>query len=291
MFFSSQDDVPLVKAVTKFIIRRQCRRQIDSEALGYLFNRLPRLHSVVYEPWLRPLMIEQVLILDSSDLDTIKYHLPRSLKRISIFKSTDECVLRTHRFFRSVMPGNWRSDSPTLAYIFAKRSLEFEKLSVAFFIEANDFFQSCQREWIWERLSLLCLTTRTLTQTNRPDVIASTLKNAAAAALSMPCLHTMALWNSFQGEACKFIYCAESGSTSLSWKGTFNLHMEQSMIHDWQKVAQKYTRYNLQIVQEPEILVQVESHSHAVELLELPVEVVDPISLLQMRKEEQFGRH
>ncbi|CAI0642978.1 unnamed protein product [Colletotrichum noveboracense] len=283
-----QGDVPLVKAVTKFIFRRQCRRQIDPKALGYLFNRLPRLQSVVYEPWQRS---GQVLIVDSLDLDTIKYHLPRSLKRVSIFENTDKCILKAHRWLKPLTSGVWRSELPILGRIFAKRSLDFEKLSVAFLIDSNDFFQSCQQEWIWEHLSLLCLTARTLTQTNHPDVISSTLKSAAAAALSMPCLHTMTLWNSVQSEACKFIYSAESGSTSVSWKGTWNLQMEPSMIHDWQKVAQKYTRYNLQIIQEPEILVQVESHSHAVELLEFPAEVIDPISLWQMRKEEQFGQH
>lgn len=308
-FFSSQDDVPLVKALTKFIFRRQCRRQIDPKALGYLFNRLPRLQSVVYEPWQRSLiMLEgfydsckfgqlllissgQVLIVESSDLDTIKYHLPRSLKRVSIFENTDKCILKAHRWLKALTSGVWRSELPILGCIFAKRSLDFEKLSVAFLIDSNDFFQSCQQEWIWEHLSLLCLTARTLTQTNHPDVIPSTLKSAAAAAQSMPCLHVMTLWNSVQSKACKFIYCAESGSTSVIWKGIWNLHMEPSMIHDWQKVAQKYTRYNLQIIHEPEILVQVESHSHAVELLEFPAEVIDPISLWQMRKEEQFGQH
>ncbi|KZL68015.1 hypothetical protein CT0861_12159 [Colletotrichum tofieldiae] len=44
-------DVPQVKAVTHFIIRRQCRRQIKPKVLGSIFDKLPRLQSLVYEPW------------------------------------------------------------------------------------------------------------------------------------------------------------------------------------------------------------------------------------------------
>lgn len=40
-----------VPAVTSFVIRRQCRRQFTPKTLRVLFESLPRLESMVYEPW------------------------------------------------------------------------------------------------------------------------------------------------------------------------------------------------------------------------------------------------
>lgn len=46
-----QDELPQVKAVTKFLLRRQCRRQWAPATLWYLWSKLPRLEDIVYEPW------------------------------------------------------------------------------------------------------------------------------------------------------------------------------------------------------------------------------------------------
>ena len=40
-----------VPAVTSFVLRRQCRRQFTPKTLRVLLDKLPRLESVVYEPW------------------------------------------------------------------------------------------------------------------------------------------------------------------------------------------------------------------------------------------------
>jgi len=44
-------NLPEVHTVTGFVIRRQLRRQISLPALRLLWERLPRLESIVYEPW------------------------------------------------------------------------------------------------------------------------------------------------------------------------------------------------------------------------------------------------
>lgn len=43
--------LPEVRAVTRLVIRRQLRRRILPAALRRLWERLPRLESLVYEPW------------------------------------------------------------------------------------------------------------------------------------------------------------------------------------------------------------------------------------------------
>lgn len=58
------DDLPSVHVITKFVLRRQCRRQFNVGALGRLFNRLPRLETLIYEPWQRWDGLAQTLICD-----------------------------------------------------------------------------------------------------------------------------------------------------------------------------------------------------------------------------------
>lgn len=46
-----QEELPSVQVVTKFLLRRQCRRQLDPSTLSYLWAKLPQLGEVIYEPW------------------------------------------------------------------------------------------------------------------------------------------------------------------------------------------------------------------------------------------------
>lgn len=49
--FSLPESLPEVHVVTGFVIRRQLRRHFSPAALRLLWERLPRLESIVYEPW------------------------------------------------------------------------------------------------------------------------------------------------------------------------------------------------------------------------------------------------
>ncbi|RSL76191.1 hypothetical protein CEP51_010183 [Fusarium floridanum] len=46
-----QEELPPVQAVTKFLLRRQCRRQLDPSTLSYILSRFPQLEEIKYEPW------------------------------------------------------------------------------------------------------------------------------------------------------------------------------------------------------------------------------------------------
>lgn len=46
-----QEELPSVQAITKFLLRRQCRRQLDPSTLSYILSRFPQLEEVKYEPW------------------------------------------------------------------------------------------------------------------------------------------------------------------------------------------------------------------------------------------------
>lgn len=46
-----KEELPEVHAVTKLVLRRQCRRRFVPRALWALLDKLPRLKHIVYEPW------------------------------------------------------------------------------------------------------------------------------------------------------------------------------------------------------------------------------------------------
>jgi hypothetical protein len=50
--------------------------------------------------------------------------------------------------------------------------------------------------------------------------------DAGAAALYMPRLHTMVLWNCGKGEACVFMYHKEEGKPLIIWRGTWDIKLE-----------------------------------------------------------------
>lgn len=59
-----QEELPPVQAVTKFLLRRQCRRQLNPLTLSYLWSKLPRLEEIMYEPW----QLSEVVSQDLWDL-------------------------------------------------------------------------------------------------------------------------------------------------------------------------------------------------------------------------------
>ncbi|KAK1566243.1 uncharacterized protein LY79DRAFT_496283, partial [Colletotrichum navitas] len=97
---------------------------------------------------------------------------------------------------------------------------------------------------------------------------------AAKTALSMPQLRTMVLWNGRQGEAFKFFYhAATSGYACIGWRGTWEFELGSEIQQDWHGV-----QYDLQVIREHRISTYIESHAHAIDLMDSPSGVVDPVS-------------
>ncbi|KAF0321442.1 oxoglutarate iron-dependent oxygenase [Colletotrichum asianum] len=278
-------NLPLVPAVTKFVLRRQCRRQIEPKTLGHLLSKLPRLESLIYEPWQQWSKGEQKSRDEKGYCGLIRLHLPSTVKRVSLFEETSKPYAKILSLCTPSF-GRPRVGPTPVSSAVANRSLNLEHLSAAFIVEARDFFISCQPSWFWEHLQSLALTSDTLSRkANLKDVL-SLLQNAAKAALSMPRLHTLTLWNTSQGEACKFSY--HVNPAVVTWRGTWDLKLDSCTIQDWTKVARKQGQHDLQVKREL-LSTHVNSQGHAVELLDLPCGVVDPGSLWQMRREMVSG--
>ncbi|KAF6813978.1 hypothetical protein CMUS01_12735 [Colletotrichum musicola] len=286
--------LPPVHAVTRFVVRQQCHRLFRPRILRGLVRKLPRLEFLVHGLWKGlGFMQNAQFFSDYYMASLLKNHLPESIKTVSVFEDKAEAY-PPWGFHRHVS----FSKSQRLIRItweFSVISIHLEHLSVAFMIEAENFFAACQPlVHVWYRLETLALTSETLTSDALSDDdglarISHLLQYAARTALSMPKLRSLVLWNGTAGEVCKFSY--DRKSASITWEGTWDVPLEDTVIAHWEKVVQKHRNGRESLsVRERRISAEVDSHFHAIELLQLPARVIDPISLSSMKREMGLTR-
>ncbi|KAB5540364.1 hypothetical protein GE09DRAFT_1062106 [Coniochaeta sp. 2T2.1] len=108
---------------------------------------------------------------------------------------------------------------------FASHSRTSVELSLAFMVDAQYFFSSCKSGWMWERLRSLALTSPVLRDPEMdPKMIAKIdglLYQAGLTAVRMPALQTMVLWNGGCDNACAFIYQAAGRGPRITWRSSW----------------------------------------------------------------------
>ncbi|KAL2817456.1 hypothetical protein BDW59DRAFT_133289 [Aspergillus cavernicola] len=280
-------DLPEVQAVTGLLIHRQLRRQIYPAILRQLWEKLPRLESIVYEPW-RVWRRPWKIMCDRELASAIQDALPSHVRTVSIFEDFNDHLASA---IRSDPPYLGTIDTSPIADLMlvmlvkalASKSRDFEHLSISYMIDAQQFFNSCELSYTWHHLQSLALTSSTLTQTAPRKEISTLLNNASLAALNMPQLESMVFWNGKPGEACAVFYHRNkaSGQATLTWHGTWDLELSHDVVESWQKVASDTC---LQIKSE-RVQGVINSHGDAIYQLRLPGGVIDPISLWQIRQE------
>ncbi|KAH6954859.1 hypothetical protein DER45DRAFT_633323 [Fusarium avenaceum] len=294
-------DLPVVRAVTKFLIRRQCRRQLDSNALSNIWRKLPSLGHIMHESW-RPWGNFSTYNWDF-DYGRALCHesLSTSVKRITVFEdfnSQHQVSLKKYRVFNQVnqgVPANpdqgtVRTGGRALAGFFAKKSMQLEHLSVAFIIDAADFFRACDPEWRWNELRSLTLTTKALARETQPGETYQQLQAAARVALSMPNLESLTLWNGDVGEACAFVYRRYQDDVSITWRANWEFELEPEVRSAWEAVAKTHSpRRALTVKTEMLRGCVLLSHGDAIHHLGLH-SVVDRTSLEQIRRENRLPR-
>ena len=119
------------------------------------------------------------------------------------------------------------------------------------------------------------------------------LHAAGMTALRMPKLHTMVLWNGIKGSAFAFIYRVDRGAAYLTCGGTWKLAEEQlssDVLDLWERVTLESHSCILRVARQDEIISSsvVRSHGDAIHLLDLPCQVVTPVSLWQIQKEHEI---
>ncbi|KAF6814761.1 hypothetical protein CPLU01_14314 [Colletotrichum plurivorum] len=235
--------LPPVHAVTRFVVRQQCHRLFRPRILCGLVTKLPRLESLVHGPWQGlGFMQDAQFFSDYHMVSLLKNHLSESIKTVSVFEDKAEAY-PPWGFHRHVS-FNKSQRLIRITWEFSVISIHLGHLSVAFMIEADNFFAACQPlVHVWYLLETLALASETLTsETLAYDdglaVISKLFRRAARNALSMPKLRSLVLWNGSAGEACKFSY--DRKSASITWEGTWDVPLEDAVIVCWERVVQKH---------------------------------------------------
>jgi hypothetical protein len=218
--------------------------------------------------------------------------LPKTLKRLILFRDSKQCLTQSvHQdpafllFLAS--PGYMpMDDTPSNSENLARTSLRLNELAVSFLIDAMDFFRACKREWTWNDLQSLSLTSSLLLQ-NREEQngrIDNLLITAAKLLLRMPNLTAMVLWSGERGKACAFMYTRTKHYAHVTWRGTWDLEIGRQVLEAWEDVAKLHSvelRVRTERVQEI-----IRSHGDAIFHLNLPCQVIEPTSLWQIRVED-----
>ncbi|KAM0245943.1 hypothetical protein ACHAP5_005096 [Fusarium lateritium] len=272
-------NLPMVGAVTKFLIRRQCRRQFNPDVLFHIWKSLPCLEHIMHEAWRPWGNISWITVFED-------------------FNSQHQLLLKQQRLMNQVLEGvplnsdQWtvRSGGPSLAGSFAKKSKDLEHLSVAFVIDAVHFFDVCEPEWRWDELRSLTLTSKALSKGMQPGQVHRLLQAAARAALGMPKLESLTLWAGNMGEACAFTYRRYQEDVSITWRANWEFELGSRVRSAWEAVAKMHSpRSVLQVEEEMLRGCDLISHGDAIHHLGLHW-VIDSMSLKQIRKESRRPR-
>ncbi|KAF4957179.1 hypothetical protein FGADI_3244 [Fusarium gaditjirri] len=284
--------LPSVSAVTSILLRQQNRRRWRPSALAHMFARFPRLQAVYYEPWREWCSLQRLTDRESLSLFESIRHGHYLLKKLVIFENfNQQYPVFMQRFqFGEDIDGcsSFRNPDPAVGRMLALTSLPLEHLAASFIVEANHFF-AIDSSWEWPDLTSLVLTSRLLTPEENPTKIDVLLQAAAVAALRMPRLETMEIWNGKRGLAALFQYRVIRGAPQarILWRGTWKYHVTPSVLQAWEAVGHLHASWRLDVVQEQVEESVIQSHGDALHHLMLSGQAIRSISLLQIRGEQK----
>jgi hypothetical protein len=153
-------------------------------------------------------------------------------------------------------------------------------------VDACDFFNTDdQSSQEWPNLASLALTSQLLTPQQSLTDITDMLERAGLAATRMPKLKTMEIWNGREKLAALFKYelLQEQRSSIITWKGTWDLILQPSVVESWKAVTTRRGGFRVDVVYETLDSDIIRSHGDAIVGLEVSERVVRPISLQQIR--------
>ncbi|KAF4496524.1 F-box domain containing protein [Fusarium agapanthi] len=296
---------PSVKAVTKFLLPRQCRRQLEPDTISCILERLPRLEEICLETWDVSEFFKPDYVPDSfaRHLFLQPGHF-KKVKSVTVFQDRNEyfnAVVRHQRaelgplfqpllpflpvlpLPRPTSPDQEPGHRPVLARELAVASLSLETLSLSFIVEAVDFFGHCQEDWLWAALRSLTLTSRLLTCDGDSFEIHGLLQTAAQMAKRMPKLERLTVWNGGTNEACAFAYRKQQHNASVTWQAKGGTKLNPAVYSAWENLHPGcFLR-----VEEKDTWYTITSHAAAIMCLGLE-HVVSEVSLRQMQLENSI---
>ncbi|KAI0096622.1 hypothetical protein GGR51DRAFT_568293 [Nemania sp. FL0031] len=137
----------------------------------------------------------------------------------------------------------------------------------------------------WPHLKSLALTSGTLDCGS--SAIAALLLVAAWAAMEMPQLQTMEIWNAYRGNGCIFRYSrtGSNGGPKITLISSWGFSLTPQVVNNWNHVACKHADREVVIEELMMRGEEITSHATVIDHLELRQLVCHQISLCEMRYE------
>lgn len=114
---------------------------------------------------------------------------------------------------------------------------------------------------------------------------------AATAALRMPRLETMEIWNGRQGVAAVFRYqvVRNARQATITWRATWEFGFHFDLIRAWRAVIRRRfdDTWDIRVVYEWLDAEVIRSHGDAIVRLKFCGQIIRPVSLQQIRAEQR----
>ncbi|KAL7921132.1 hypothetical protein ACQKWADRAFT_327913 [Trichoderma austrokoningii] len=249
-----------IPVVTAVLLRQQTRRRWSLNMMTQLLSRFPNLREIHYEPW-RMWDDGGQEMVDVELASLIETIATSNLKKLSLFENFNQLL---------------------------------EQISASFITDASLFFRTrnCSPDWKWWSLTSLALTSQLLEPSTAPGKIVNLLDMAAEAAMKMPKLEVMELWNGRPGMAAIFRYQTprykegreqKLQSAVMTWRGTWRFALGIAVVRAWERVTFNLHGNSLAIRREIVDSRWIASHADAIYHLKLAELVIRPVSLRQIR--------
>ncbi|THC96698.1 hypothetical protein EYZ11_003804 [Aspergillus tanneri] len=280
--------LPMVGVVTTLIVRRQTHRQFSAESYSRIVCHLPNLRYIRHETW-RELSRSSQPVMDADNRKLLWTVFPQTLKSLSLFKDFNEHFIYEFHGPAEFHDELFRDIDPSVGFALAAKSQRLEHLSAGFIVDATSFFIGIRRNWGWDNLLTLALTSNLFQPDMDLEGVNELLFLAGKAALKMPQLRVMELWNGGHGFGSIFRYDRRDDFASVTWlSSVLKLQFRVGVVDVWNEVAHHHDRPGVRFFVETLDRNGLLSHGDTINMLVLRYEVLDPMSLYQIVMEGRY---
>lgn len=220
-----------------------------------------------------------------------RFKLAPTLKNLSLFEYFDAVI---HGDIGACLP---RPADPSLASALANASSRLENLenlAATFLIDATDFFRPFfPATWAesqqpdWKSFRTLALTANVMSPRNSSCQTGTKnlLEAAGKAALRMPMLQKLEIWNAKAGEGAIFQY---ERAGIITWSTSWPLKLDPGVIQVWDSVALEVAVRHLTV--RAGSIIPPKIYGSILHMLELKEQMLHPVSLYQIQWEVENER-
>lgn len=328
-YLDGRRDMPTVQAVKHIVLRRQTRQFVGIGIMKRVLVGTTRLEKLSLEVW-RPSKtvnagMQQWYFRGKSNFapDFIAVYGFRNLTRcnridlisllglqkstslstLSIFEDFNQYysnhesgLLTTGTGMTTIIDPDIIAAETAYTHQLMLSSQKLTNLHVSNNIDATLFFDINERAinggypFAWRELSELSVTSHYLHPSMDLGASKTIFVWAAHAAMNMPKLTRMEIWNAVKKTACVFRYQLQDGLPTLEWRASWDFQMHEDVPKLWKKLIEVKTGRELVVKPQETILDEdaITSHAVAIRMLGLSEEVIHPVSLEQIRRENEI---